>query len=77
MNITAKQLRTHVRQALAAVDRGETVNISYRGQPKAQLTAVDKGPSDESDSIYGMWSDNKDMDDIDAYVRNLRKSRQG
>jgi hypothetical protein len=33
----------------------------------------DKAVSSES---FGMWADRQDMDDVEAYVRNLRKGRK-
>ena len=41
MEITAKDLRSKVGAALACVDRGETVTITYLGKPRARLVGVD------------------------------------
>ena len=81
MELTAKELRSKVGAALACVDRGETVTITYRGKPRAQLVGVDadQGPpmagEEERMPAFGMWRDRDDMADVDAYVRGLRKGR--
>ena len=77
MEITAKELRSKVGAALACVDRGEAVTITYRGKPKARLVGMDQGlptaGEEERMPAFGMWRDRDDIADIDAYVRNLRK----
>ena len=81
MEMTAKELRSKVGEALACVDRGETVTITYRGKPKAQLVGLeaDQGPpaADEEDRVpaFGMWRDRDDIADAAAYVRDLRRGR--
>lgn len=79
MEITAKELRSKVGVALACVDRGEAVTITYRGKPKARLVGMDKGlpaaGEEERMPAFGMWRDRDDIAEVDAYVRNLRKER--
>ena len=81
MEITAKELRSKVGAALACVDRGETVTITYRGKPKAQLVGVDldqglpTAGEEERMPAFGMWRDRDDITDVDAYVQGLRKGR--
>ena len=79
--MTAKELRSKVGAALACVDRGETVTITYRGKPKAQLVGVDRNQErptareQERMPAFGMWRDRDDLADVPAYVRGLRKRR--
>ena len=79
--MTAKELRSKVGAALACVDRGETVTITYRGKPKAQLVGlqVDQGPpmasEEERMPAFGMWRDWDNIADVATYVRDLRKGR--
>ena len=79
MEITAKELRRKVGVALACVDRGEAVTITYRGKPKARLVVMDQGlptaGEEERMPAFGMWRDRDDIADVDAYIRNLRKGR--
>lgn len=80
MEITAKELRSRVGEALALVERGEQVTVTYRGKARARLVPVE--PSGEEPcydpapaSAFGMWKDRTDMDDEAAWVRNIRKGR--
>ena len=78
MKMTAKALRSQVAAALACVERGETVTITYRGKPRAKIVAVDQPAADnEEDRLpaFGMWQDREDMADVQAYVREMRKGR--
>ena len=79
--MTAQDLRSKVGVALACVDRGETVTITYRGKPRARLVAMDEDrgvPTDgegERLPAFGMWRDRDDIADVDAHVRALRRGR--
>ena len=79
MEITAKELRSKVGAALACVDRGEAVTITYRGKPKARLVGMEQGlptaREEERMPAFGVWRDRDDIADVDAYVRELRKGR--
>ena len=80
MNISTKALRTRVREILDCVDRGESVTVTYRGKPRARLVGLDdersSGKGDPGSlPAFGMWSDRDDLDDVDAHVRSLRRSR--
>ena len=80
MEITAKELRSRVGEALALVERGEQVTVTYRGKPRAKLVPIERseeapGYEPAPASAFGMWADRTDMDDVDAWVRNLRKGR--
>ena len=77
MKMTAKALRSQVAAALACVERGETVTITYRGKPRAKIVAVDEpAADDEADRLpaFGMWQDREDMD-VRAHVREMREGR--
>ena len=78
MEMTAKALRSQIGVALACVDRGETVTITYRGKPRAKLVGVDEPQQmddEEKMPAFGMWRDRDDVADVDAYVRKVRKER--
>lgn len=82
MNISAKDLRTHTRLLLEAVDRGEEVTITYRGRPRARVVRIDdavpeKGPRAEEADMFGLWADRADLEDPAEYVEKLRKGRFG
>ena len=82
MELTTKALRSHTRLLLDAVGRGETVTITYRGRPSARVVHLEgaptaKGTPGAESELFGLWADRDDLDDVDAYVRNLRRGRLG
>ncbi len=76
MYSTAKELRFHTKELLESVSRGEEVIITYRGKPLAKLVPIEKSKKDlqETEELFGIWKD-KEIDDVNSYVRNLRKGR--
>ena len=65
----------HVGAALASVERGEAVTITYRGKPAARLVAADEGKVAQGAATmpaFGMWRDRQDLTDVAAHVRELR-----
>lgn len=74
MQATAKELRFNVKELLNTVSRGEEVIITYRGKSCAKLIPFEDEPSDE-DSLFGIWKDYESSEDVNAYVRTIRKGR--
>ena len=79
MEISTKELRTHARLALDAVQRGETVTITYRGRPSARVVRIDEPgantPLNADSELFGLWADRGDLDDVAGHVRGLRRGR--
>lgn len=79
MKATAKDLRTHSKELLDAVSRGENVVITFRGKPCAKLVPYEsgeqKGLEVKDRGLFGIWADREDIDSVDGYVRSLRKNR--
>ena len=78
MEVTAKGLRTKVREVLDCVDRGETVVVTYRGKPRARLVRIESAPAATAASGiagFGMWKDRADLADVESFVRDLRRPR--
>jgi prevent-host-death family protein len=76
MKATAKDLRFQSRELLNTVNRGEEVVITYRGKPCAKLVPYqNEGKKNKEDELFGIWKDHKDIQNVDEYVRNLRKGR--
>lgn len=77
MKISLHDLGRRVNEVLLALDRNESVAVYFRGKEKAILTPshqrTERSVSDHT--AFGMWRDRKDMADVGAYVRNLRKGR--
>jgi len=76
MEATAKDLRFHSTELLNTVKRGEEVTITFRGKPCAKLVPIeDNEELIEKNELFGIWKDNKETEEVDNYVRNLRKGR--
>ncbi|KAB2845211.1 MAG: type II toxin-antitoxin system prevent-host-death family antitoxin [Melioribacteraceae bacterium] len=77
MYSTAKELRFHTKELLESVSRGEEVIITFRGKPYAKLVPMKaaKKNIEKSDELFGMWKNRKDLENVNSYVRELRKER--
>ncbi len=76
MKATAKDLRFHSKELINAVNRGEEVVITFRGKPCAKLVPFEKKKGKKNrNELFGMWKDYKLTEDVDEYVRDLRKGR--
>ncbi len=76
MEATSKDLRFHTKEILDAAMRGEEVVITFHGKPCAKIIPFSNiNKEDKQNDFCGMWKDRENMDDVDTYVRNLRKRR--
>jgi antitoxin (DNA-binding transcriptional repressor) of toxin-antitoxin stability system len=78
MNATVLDLRRNMKGVLAALNRSETVTLTYRGRKKAVIVPCDREQVERKVSehpAFGMWADRSDMANVQAYVRTLRKGR--
>lgn len=78
MHATSKDLRFHSKELLESVDRGEEVIITYRGKPRAKLIPFQNGKTgfdEEENQLFGIWEDNDSIQNVDEYVREIRKGR--
>lgn len=76
MKATAKDLRFHSKELLDTVNRGEEVVITFRGKPRAKLIPyTEKTKEITKNELFGIWKDNDVIQDVDEYVRDLRKGR--
>ncbi|MCK4841323.1 MAG: type II toxin-antitoxin system prevent-host-death family antitoxin [Methylococcales bacterium] len=76
MKATAKDLRFHSKELIETVNRGEEVVITFRGKPCAKLVPFEERKSKElKNELFGMWKDHDLTENVDEYVRNLRKGR--
>ncbi len=76
MKATAKDLRFNAKELLESVKRGEEIIITFRGKPCAKLVPISE-PEDKEheDELFGIWQDYDLANDVDGYVRNLRRGR--
>jgi len=76
MQATSKDLRFHTKKILDAARRGEEVVITFHGKPYARIVPLDEQvKKDKQNEFCGMWKDRTDMNDVEGYVRKLRKGR--
>jgi prevent-host-death family protein len=78
MKATVLDLRYRTKDVLKAVERGETVTVSYRGKEKARITPVLASPvraEVRANEAFGMWKDRKDLSNVPKFVRTLRQGR--
>ena len=72
MEVTAKDLRTQTKRVLESVERGEEVIITYRGEARAKVVALDPTPQRvRGEELFGIWKDNEDVQDVEAYIDGL------
>ena len=76
MKISTKDLRTHTKQMLDSVNRGEEVIITYRGRPRARVVPLDEasGTAEETE-LFGIWRDHEASADVESFVDELRRPR--
>jgi prevent-host-death family protein len=79
MQATTKDLRLHTRELLAATERGEQVIITFRGKPRAVLTAFEAPTAARParNPAFGLWAATSHATNlsVDQEVRALRKPR--
>lgn len=74
MHISIRYLRSHTKSVLDAVGRGEEVYITNREQVQAKIVPITGEITEESDA-FGLWQNNPKVQDVDAFVRKVRKPR--
>jgi prevent-host-death family protein len=76
MKATAKDLRFHSKDLIDSVNRGEEIVITFRGKPCAKLVPYQEQRNrTEKNELFGIWKDNEAIQNVDEYVRNIRKGR--
>lgn len=78
MKIAAKDLRSHIRQILEAVELGQEVVITVRGKPRAKIVPVREKKAvaaKRGTPLFGIWKDHPKSRDVEAYMVRLRSGR--
>ena len=76
MKATARDLRFHSKELIDSVSRGEEVVITFRGKPCAKLVPYQEIKKQTGkNELFGIWKDSDITQNVDEYVRNLRKGR--
>ncbi len=80
MKASAKDLRNRTKEILAAVERGEEVVVTYRGEEKARIKSARKAaekPVTEGGQFFGFWKENDLVQDVQGFIDQLRGDRFG
>ena len=78
MKASVLDLRRRMKDVLRALERNESVTLLYRGKPKGIIRPLTENKPTvkvTEDPAFGMWKDRKDLRNVDAFVRSLRKGR--
>jgi antitoxin (DNA-binding transcriptional repressor) of toxin-antitoxin stability system len=77
MKASILDLRRKMSSIVKALDQNESITLTYRGHKKATIVpAKGKIAVDiQKHSAFGMWADRKDLTDVNAHVRKIRKGR--
>ena len=80
MEITTKQLRVQPGKIISQVGRGQDLIITYRGKPRAKIVPITDERAyeteDSCDELFGIWKDRNEMENVEQYVRDMRKGRK-
>jgi prevent-host-death family protein len=78
MVITTKQLRVEPGKIISQAANGQEITVTYRGKPQAKIVPIASRNSHVSGEgeLFGMWKDRKETENVEQYVRNLRKGRK-
>lgn len=74
---TFTQLRRETGAVVRAVARGETVIVTYRGRPVAEMSTVGHAATTGNDPLFGIWEDNAAVAVVADYMTKVRKGRVG
>lgn len=69
MKTFIKELRAIMKLVLSRVQHGEKVEVYLRDEPSAKIVPIQR----KEDYGFGMWSDRRDMKDVEQYVRGMRR----
>jgi len=79
MEVSTKELRIQPGKIIDQVVNGQEVTVTFRGKALAKIIPLKKrihSPENDETSIFGLWKDHDQIDNIENYVRDLRKGRQ-
>lgn len=77
-----REIRSSTKEIMQAVARGETVTITHRGKPFAQINslthnnAISSPTSETNDELFGIWRDRTDIGSVPEFVNKLRNGRE-
>jgi antitoxin (DNA-binding transcriptional repressor) of toxin-antitoxin stability system len=79
MEATAKDLRLHSKEIIAGLKLGKEILLTYRGEPTAMIIPfrkkTNKSKKGEIIKLFGIWKDNKKIEDVSHFIDELRGGR--
>lgn len=78
MEASILDLRKNMKKVMSAIDRNEHVVLTRRRKKMAVILPIRDNAAQMKVSespAFGMWAKRDDMQDVAAYVRELRKPR--
>ncbi len=79
MEVSTKELRIQPGKIIDQVVNGQEITVTFRGKAlakiiplKKRIQSIDKNET----SIFGLWKNHDQIDNVEDYVRDLRKGRQ-
>jgi len=82
MEISTKQLRIQPGRIISQVENGQEITITYRGKPRAKIVPIidKKGfvseKNESENELFGIWKNRNDTENVEQFVRSLRKGRK-
>ena len=79
MEASILDLRKNMKKIMSALERNERVTLTRRRRKMAVIVPAGEKQARKIKAAdlaaFGMWADREDMQDVSAYVRELRKPR--
>jgi prevent-host-death family protein len=79
MEVSTKELRIQPGKIIDQVVNGQEITVTFRGKALAKIVPIKKqvlSKGKEELSIFGLWKDHQNNENVEDYVRNLRKGRE-
>ena len=79
MVISTEQLKIQPERIISEINRVQEITITYLGKPSAKIVPIFDSNSnlDESaNELFGIWKNREDTEDVNQYIRNMRRGRK-
>ncbi len=80
MEISTKELRIKPGRIIEKVSNGQEVVVTFRGKALARIVPMsihNKSINEkENEELFGLWKDHEDIENVENYVRKMRKGRE-
>jgi prevent-host-death family protein len=78
MEISTKQLRIQVGRIISQAVNRQEITITYRGKPRAKIVPIigKKDLISEENELFGIWKNKNGTENVEQFVRDLRKGKK-